>query len=152
MNGHPHLFLLVSTCLLLSVGGLPVSAQRPAGKPYRVIFNCDGYGVFVDAKGNVDAYIQNVFGPLEGSHVDALFWCDGAGGNTASYDSEVLERTGARINQVDPTLSRWIEEGNDPPQVVVREAHKRKLDVFYSFRVNDIHDSHLPKEFPTFKQ
>ena len=152
MNKTSCLLLLLSTCLLLSVGGLPVSAERGTNKPYRVIFNCDGNGVFVNANGNVDAYIQNVFGPLEGSQVDALFWCDGAGGNTANYDSEVLERTGARIDQVDPTLSRWIEAGNDPPKVVVREAHERKLDVFYSFRVNDIHDGHIPKELPTFKK
>ncbi|MFP6761999.1 MAG: hypothetical protein VB858_00225, partial [Planctomycetaceae bacterium] len=35
--------------------------------------------------------------------------------------------------------------------IVVREARKRDLDVFYSFRINDIHDSFLPDEMPTFK-
>ena len=34
----------------------------------------------------------------------------------------------------------------------MREAHRRNLDVFYSFRVNDIHDGHIPREFSTFKQ
>ncbi len=43
-------------------------------------------------------------------------------------------------------------EGNDPPKVVVREAHKRGLDVFWSFRMNDIHDGHLANEFSTFKE
>ena len=138
--------------LVLSYVGIPcVAAERSAGKPYRVIFNCDGHSVFVQANGSVDAWIENIFGPLEGSHVDALFWCDGVGGNTASYDSEVLELTGARIGQVNPVLSRWIEEGNDPPLVIVREAKKRGMDVYYSFRTNDIHDCYLPNEFATFK-
>jgi len=138
--------------LVLSTVARPcTAAERSEGKPYRVIFNCDGSGVFGAANGSVDAYITNVFGPLEDSHVDAVFWNDGAGGNTASYDSEVLELTGARIDQINPDLRRWIEEGNDPPKVVVREGHQRGLDVYYSFRINDIHDAFIPAEFPTFK-
>ena len=33
----------------------------------------------------------------------------------------------------------------------MREAKKRGLDVFYSFRINDIHDSFTPDELATFK-
>jgi len=33
----------------------------------------------------------------------------------------------------------------------VREAKKRGLDVFYSFRINDIHDAFMPDELATFK-
>ena len=150
MNKTSILSLVVATLFLLGVGCLPASTQRLAVKPYRVIFNCDG-GVR-GGKGSVDTCIQNLFGPLEGSHVDALFWCDGAGGNTANYDSEVLELTGARIGEVNPDLLRWIAEGNDPPKVVVREGHKRGLEVFYSFRFNDIDDNRLPEEFSTFKE
>jgi hypothetical protein len=136
----------------------PCGTPAPAAEtqpPYRVIFNCDGHAVFKDASGDLDRWIQNLFGPLENGHVDALFWCDGAGGNTANYDSRVLELTGERIGKVDPHLKRMIAEGNDPPKVVVREAKKRGIDVFYSFRINDIHDALRPPadsvELPTFK-
>jgi len=152
MNNANVRSLVVAVFFLLTAGTLTASAEQPRPKPYRVIFNCDGHSVFVNANGSVDAWIKNIFDPLEGSHVDALFWCDGAGGNTANYNSEVLELTGERIGQVNADLLRWIKEGNDPPIVVVREAKKRGLDVFYSFRVNDIHDGHLPQEFPTFKE
>lgn len=143
---------------LLIILTLPLSAPvhgddddpRPV-KRYRVIFNSDGHAVFKDAKGNLDQWIKNLFGPLENSHVDTLFWCDGAGGNTANYDSKVLERNGLRAGKADPALQELIEQGNDPPRVVVREAHKRKLDVFFSFRINDIHDAFLPEERATFK-
>ena len=141
--------LVLALLVLSSLGNPCAAAERSAVKPYRVIFNSDGMGV--DNRGSVDAYIQKLFGPLEDSHVDALFWSDGAGGNTANYDSEVLELTGARIGEVHPELLRWIKEGNDPPKVVVREAKKRGLDVFYSFRINDIHDAFIAGEFPTFK-
>ena len=118
----------------------------------RLIFNCDGFGVFHDAQGDYYRWIQNIFGPLEDSQVEALFWCDGAGGNTAYYDSAVLELTGQRLGKVPPFLRRLIDEGRDPPKVIVREARKRGLDVFYSFRINDVHDDFLPDEFPTFKE
>ena len=132
-----------------------VYPRQPIPKPYRVIFNCDGNAVRLDANGDIDQWIENLFGPLANSHVDAIFWCDGSGGNTANYDSQVLELTGHRIDRIDPHLKRWIEEGNDPPKVVVREARKRHIPVFYSLRMNDTHDafgSATNTEFPTFKQ
>ena len=138
---------VVIACTSTLFGAAPQSDD----KPYRVIFNCDGHSVFADANGDVAAYIENVFGPLVATHVDALFWNDGAGGNTANYDSRVLERTGQRSGNVDVTLDRWLREGNDPPEIIVREGHRRGIDVFYSLRVNDIHDSFLPNEFASFK-
>ena len=151
-----NLSLVVRFTLLALVSSsmAAVAAAEPgpdSPKRYRVIFNSDGHGVFKDAKGDLNQWIANLFGPLENSHVDALFWCDGAGGNTANYDSRVLERTGARVGKADPKLQALIDQGNDPPRVVVREAHKRKLDVFFSFRINDIHDSFILGEQPTFK-
>ena len=149
---RPFLLLLATLAVhLVSDGARGDDKGDCPPKRYRVIFNCDGHAVFKDAKGDLDQWIENLFGPLEKSHVDALFWCDGAGGNTANYDSQVLERNGARAGKADPALQKLIDQGNDPPLVVVREAHKRKIDVFFSFRINDIHDSFLPEERPTFK-
>lgn len=141
-------------CLLTATLATAVAEDaKPRRKPYRVIFNCDGHAVAKDAQGDLDQWLENLFGPLENSHVDALFWCDGAGGNTANYDSKVLERTGVRSGKPRTYIDKWIAEGNDPPKVVLREARKRipKADVFYSFRINDIHDSFIPDEMPTFK-
>ena len=138
--------------LLLTL--LPDQADaQPRSKPtrYRVIFNSDGHSTFKDAQGNMDHWLENLFDPLEKSHVDALFWCDGAGGNTANYQSDVLELTGHRIGKIIPHLKEMLDEGHDPPEIVVREAHRRKMDVFFSFRFNDVHDRFLPEELPVFK-
>ncbi len=138
--------VLVGNPLLLA----DAADQQPA-KRYRVIFNCDGHAVAKDAQGDFKQWIENLFGPLEKSHVEALFWCDGAGGNTANYDSKVVERTGAQSGKPRTYIDKLIDQGNDPPKIVVREARKRGMDVFYSFRFNDIHDSFIPDEMPTFK-
>ncbi len=151
-NFFRHLVTLGCT-LAATLATAVAEDAKPRVKPYRVIFNCDGHAVAKDAQGDLDQWLENLFAPLQNSQVDALFWCDGAGGNTANYDSEVLERTGARAGKPRTYIDRWIAEGNDPPKVVLREARKRmpKLDVFYSFRINDIHDSFIPDEMPTFK-
>jgi len=142
--------LAVAACLTTSLQLEPVRAAEPV-RPYRLIFNRDGYAVAEDSKGDLNQWIENLFGPLENSQIEALFWCDGAGGNTANYDSQVLERTGARAGKPRTYIDDWISEGNDPPKVVVREARQRGLDVYYSFRINDVHDSFMPDEKPLFK-
>jgi hypothetical protein len=137
--------------------GLWISVVAHAGgdanppRRYRLIFNSDGYSVAKDAKGDVDLWIENLFGPIGGSHVDALFWCDGAGGNTADYDSKVLERTGQRTGKLRPWIEKIMQAGIDPPEVVISEGRKRGIDVYYSLRFNDIHDSFIPDELATFK-
>jgi glycosyl hydrolase family 10 len=146
--------LLSLTCLLVITATSAFAAEQGRNeevKKYRVIFNCDGHAVCKDAEGDLDQWIKNLFAPLEKSHVEALFWCDGAGGNTANYDSRVLEMTGERIGKLRPWIAKLLKEGHDPPKVVVQEAKKRGLDVFYSFRINDIHDSFMPDELATFK-
>lgn len=119
-----------------------------------LVYNCDGDSVFGSSGGDINIWIQNVFGPIEDSQCDSLWWNDGSGGNTAKYDSDVLEMWGQRLGEPDPAIARWIAEGNDPPKVIVREAHKRGIEAFFSFRINDIHDSlgSCTKEFPTFKE
>ncbi len=139
-------------CVMLCVCSFAGAEEiQPAARQYRVIFNSDGHAVCKDAEGDLDQWIENLFGPLEDSHVEALFWCDGAGGNTADYDSQVLERTGERVGKLRPWITKLLNEGHDPPQVVVQEARRRGMDVFYSFRINDIHDSFMPDELATFK-
>ncbi len=143
---------LLGLSLLLTLLPAQADAQpRPKPTRYRVIFNSDGHSTFKDAQGNMDHWLENLFGPLENSHVDALFWCDGAGGNTANYQSDVLELSGHRFGKIIPHLKEMLDEGHDPPEIVVREAHRRKMDVFFSFRFNDVHDRFLPEELPVFK-
>ena len=109
-------------------------------KPYRLIYQMDSSGV-LPAATDVNDYLKGIVGFLEDSHIDCLFWHDGAGGNTANYDSDVLELTGERIGEIDPSLLRFIKEGDDPPKIVVPAAKQRGVDIFYSLRLNDCHDS-----------
>lgn len=148
----PLSFVCIVIAAICIVQVTAEEARAVETKQYSLIFNCDGHAVFKDAQGDMNQWIENLFGPLTDSQVDVLFWCDGAGGNTANYDSQVLELSGIQANKVNPHLQKMIDEGNDPPKVVIRESRKRNLDVFYSFRINDIHDSFIPEEMATFKK
>ena len=127
----------------------------PYQRPYRIIYQADTSHALQISE-NVDDYLHGMFGFMEDTAVDALFWHDGAGGNTANYESNVLELTGERIGKVNPFLRQMIDEGNDPPAAVVREARRRGKDIFCSFRINDCHDSidegkWVPQLLATFK-
>lgn len=136
----------------------------------RVIFNSDGFGISISGNGAISLggtiqeqlarWKSNLYDPIANSRVDTVSWCDGSGGNTALYGSEVIEPWGYRSGQSEnppvdgtqPTIMQWIAEGNDPAIVVVEEGHRRGYEVWYSFRINDIHDAFTPEEYPTFKE
>ena len=54
--------------------------------------------------------------------------------------------------------SSLAANGNNPPDVIVEECHRRGMDAFVSLRMNDTHDGQHPKggrpnpELPTFKR
>ena len=48
-------------------------------KPYRLIYQMDSSGV-LPAATDVNDYLKGIVGFLEDSHIDCLFWHDGAGG------------------------------------------------------------------------
>jgi hypothetical protein len=150
-NKKKFYFLFFIFFFLLIIFFIQFDKQSIKPNKYRLIFNSDGNAVFKDANGNIDKWISNIFDPLKESGVDALFWCDGAGGNTANYVSEVLELTGSRNKSIDPNLQKLINQNIDLPQLVINEAKKRGLDIFYSYRLNDIHDRFMPEELPNFK-
>lgn len=107
----------------------------------RVINNDDGRGSWVQAGGmggsfDQDLWLSELFNSLEDTHVDTLTWCDGDEGATTRYDSNVAEHWGAYIGNEDPDLVAMYADGNDPPELIVAEAHARGIEVFYSYRIN----------------
>lgn len=147
------LFVIFVLIQFIKLFNKPIRNDVLITKPtkYKLIFNSDGNAVFKDAKGDIKKWLSNIFDPLEESGVGALFWNDGAGGNTANYISEVLDLTGSRNNLIDPNLQKIINQNIELPELLIREAKNRGLDIFYSYRLNDIHDRFMPEELPRFK-
>jgi len=141
--------VLLGASLALAEGGYK-SNWSPT-KPYKLIYNSDASAVMFRGTSAAD-YIHGNVGFLKNTNVDAVFWEGGGAGNVANYDSDILELVGERIGKVTPLLQELINGGNDPPKILVPEFHDRGVDVFFSYRLNDCHDSFgSPHVLPTFK-
>ena len=67
--------------------------MRQATPHYRIIFNWDGAPLDYDEHPqSTDRLMEQVYGPLEGTQVDAMFWSIGS--HEAEWPSEVHERLG----------------------------------------------------------
>ena len=82
--------------------------------------------------GQQDEVIAFYLGPLEdewADHIDALFYTWGDAGG-ALWPSKYL----TRVQKVYP---KWWKAGIDPVEVFVKEAHARRLELFFSHRLPD---------------
>lgn len=138
-----------------------VLERKPAHKPYRVLYNLDSSGVILNAKSgndphivalNAKEYLRSQTEFLPGTRVDCVFWHDGSGGNSAYWDSDIMELNGASEGNVLPFLLHLIKGGNDPARIVPLECHKFGVDCYYSLRVNDLHDNFMSSLIPSFKK
>ena len=134
--------------------------QHDSGPPkYRVILNWDGDDALRQAEVPMsrETFVENLYGDLEKTAVDCLFW-NGSAGSTAFYPSEVLEFKGEAEGGGEG-LPAWqsianaramIERGEDPNQSAIAGGRERGLDVFFSFRMNDQHQD--PTDMPRLKR
>jgi len=91
---------------------------------------------------------------LEDSHVDSIFYCTGAVFNWFSHDTKVGEIcTRADGLWIMHNYSKaLIEQGRDCLQLMIDFARRHDKEVFWSLRMNDIHDNWTPSEVPQYKK
>ena len=126
-------------------------------------------GLTVEAPIGEQGLADATIGPLIDTQVDTLYWQLGTDPGIAtpshrlsdvySHDTEIGSQFGADGARFDSAGS-WrtyqntrslLAQGTDPAAVVIDHGHQANLEVFLSFRVNDIHDGSLPgPEHPLF--
>ncbi len=67
------------------------------------------------------------------THIDSLWWNWGEG-HQAPYPSKILPHYSQTYNH--PGYQRWLDEGIDPVRIFLEETRKRKLEAFFSYRIN----------------
>jgi hypothetical protein len=113
--------------------------REAAHRRRRIIFNCDA--------GDTDSRELKVADPEEflksrktglvGSSVDSIFYCTDIGFSNYSHNSTVSSVAYSH----NPVLKEFIDQGTDPLQMTVEFCRKNDIEIFWSFRTNDPHDS-----------
>ncbi|MBI4605475.1 MAG: hypothetical protein HY721_26210 [Planctomycetes bacterium] len=159
-----RLFLLAGLLLSLAHGtGAEAEEARGQARARRVIYNSDGTNVFIHKPPpmrpeDVWPYVDEV----AGTDVTTFFICPNAGQNmyypgraADMLGSHVTPEQAERIRRVAPATPVTIERaaanvqalaaaGHDPIGLVVERARAKGLEVFITFRLNEVHDVDVP--------
>ena len=144
-----------------------MSARREeaAHRQRRIIFNNDGNdAAYFPA--SLEATPENILAqrtsPLIDSHVDTIFYCTSRAFGSCLHRSEVAETlTGETRHEAAQekrnVVGELIRQGTDPLQLMAEFAQSHQKEIFWSMRMNDVHDAtnsnllpRLKKEHPEF--
>ena len=164
MNARSRRILLGCSTVLLAVAwfGEPRISWADEPRPRRLIYNSDGSNIFIFKKPPMEP--EDVYARVDevaGTGVTSFFICPCAG-LPMYFPSNVGEMLGAdltpraaeliqreRLGQAEPAryslaraalnLKSLVEAGHDPIGLVVDRARQKKLEVFITFRMNELH-------------
>lgn len=117
--------------------------QRAADRPRRILFNNDGNDPITAIKRpSVEDMLAVRTAPLAGTQVDAIFYCTFcAGFGNFSHLTKVGQ---VHVTKDDRFAHNQMEAfaaaGIDPLRVMTDFAHANRMELFWSFRMNDTHD------------
>ena len=135
------------------------------GDGHRLILCNDGgplLGPTLEAPMGEEGLVSMVIEPLIDTTIDTLYWQLGTDpyistpfhrhSDVYSHRTDVAPRFGADRKtfgssgdwRIYENTRQLIEEGTDPPEVLIKRGHAAGLSVFLSMRFNDIHDGIIP--------
>ncbi|MCC6125831.1 MAG: family 10 glycosylhydrolase [Pirellulales bacterium] len=137
---------------------LPASSLKAWRKPAaerkrRIIFNNDGNDARTppDEPRTHENFLSKRTTALAGSQVDAIFYCTGGFNLYTHHGKDTEARTYGDANVVN-----WAwdlgKNGPDSLETMVRFGHEHGMEVFWSMRMNDCHDSTNPKNMSQWKK
>ncbi len=128
-----------------------------AHKPRRIVFNNDGCDALYfkrDAEFSVQAFLDARTTALADTQVDAISYCSissGFGQFTHNTKAGALLTRQSADYGINPTMRNVTEDliaaGTDALEAVVDYGHAHRMEVWWSMRMNDTHDSaHRPDQ------
>ena len=117
--------------------------RQAAERKRHLIQNNDG----ADARYSCDTASPEEFlgvytSGLKGSRVSTISYCTHIGFGTVSHRSQIATPLTAKTGSLGKNiLGELIQAGTDPLQIMVDFCRGNDIEIFASFRMNDIHDS-----------
>lgn len=116
----------------------------------RIIYNSDGGDMYGYDFSSVEEFLARRTERAVGTQVDTLSYCTGVT-TVYSHDTDVAERYDDLMDAIGKShqqAMRWRknmavlrEAGVDQLSATIRRAHQGGMEVFWSHRINDTHDS-----------
>ena len=120
--------------------------KHAAYRHRRIIMNNDGDD-FRDTKPDepktAETFLSERTSALVGSQVDAIFYCTGVF-NFYTHKSDETELLKHYSRHGNNWAWKLIQQGRDSLEVMTDFGHKNSMEVFWSMRMNDTHDSGNP--------
>ncbi|NUQ65564.1 MAG: hypothetical protein HUU20_24105 [Pirellulales bacterium] len=118
--------------------------QQVAERPRPLIFNNDGNEpVYLMKVPTAEELLRHRTTKLAGSHVGTIFYCTwGSGVGLFTHNTKVAEVFDTKEGYFSTNLTRdLLDAGIDPLNVMIEFGRKHRIEVFWSMRMNDVHDS-----------
>ncbi len=126
--------------------------DQAAHRRRRIIFNDDGDDIWHQTANTPDGFLAVRLKHVLATQVDTIFYCTTQSFNYHTYRTEVgevfLSREGAFEHN---NMQALIDAGTDPLQLAVEFGHANSIEVFWTLRMNDIHDAFTPPLWPQWK-
>jgi hypothetical protein len=142
-------------------------AEKPKGKPYRFIYNCDADNMFYYKQPPMSAEdLHGYVDEVARANVTSFFICPNYG-MVMNFDSETCEMVGDGVSKAHLKLVRetgavkerttersalnmisFAESGQDPIRIILKRAKEKGMEAFITFRLNECHCVDTPNKFP----
>lgn len=149
------------TVLVADVGSANAAApeaSEPSAKDWRaearhrrrrIIFNNDGNEPLTQmTRPSVQDMLDARTSALVGTHVDSIFYCTCGGFSTFHHFTKVGQVYTLNFPPHDHSQIAALQTlGIDPLRVMVEFGQQHGMEVFWSFRMNDVHDHDRRREY-----
>ncbi len=132
----------------MTIDELRTRRRELAHRRRRMIFNNDGDELYFEGVVDRKTFLERRTTGLIGSHVDAV-WYYSTYGLKLFYEDGPFRRFFGYppLPSVVENYPRFLADtGKDALEVMIETCHAHGLEIFYSNRINDTHDSFNPKK------
>ena len=109
----------------------------------RIIYDNDGNDALYECENATpEDLLKCRTTPLVGTHVDTIFYCTNACFGLFWHDTKLGEvLTSKKKSLSNNKVQEFLAQGLCPLRIMVDYCHKNNMEIFWSMRINDIHDS-----------
>jgi len=149
VNAKPAMVMLA---FLVCLGSLSLVARADSPAPQRrILYNNDGMCMFVGESYTTPDDIRTFVDKAADTQVDTYIIC--AACMVSYFPSTTVEWLGdgrepppdgdPNFTRAAQNIERLVAQGHDPLGIAINRAKEQGMEVWLTYRMNDVHDSHL---------